>query len=651
MLDVILSIMRKPKLVLAFILLFISEFIFAQEKRDLLQHDLEKANMDTWHNDPVGIFPDKASLKKNFDKLPDGVLEQIQVDAQTAFKYEWPSIPASAYLDFVRNGNRTRMQNFQNQRTSVLKSLVMAELLEQEGKYLDPIADAIWALCEQSTWVLSAHLGPQKGGAGVPNIADPLIDLGSGEVANLLAWVYFYFRSDLENVSPLLVQRLENEIKERIITPYLARDDFWWMGFDSSFVNNWNPWCNYNVLLATFLVEEDQAIKQQVYEKSMRSVDQFINYYKSDGACEEGPAYWDHAGGKMLEYLALIHQISSNEIYIGDQSLIKNMGNYIRKTHIAGEYYVNFADASASLKAHPGIIYRYGKYVSDEKLKGFAVDIAQQVDFSDAPLNGSLDRMLHNLSLYTELLRQSPYTSPESYFLYPETEIIGGRSREGFFFAAKGGHNNESHNHNDVGSFILYFQGKPVLVDLGVETYSAKTFSSERYEIWTMQSDFHNLPKINGFSQKSGKKYSAQKVDFDIGRSFLRFDLDISKSYPTEAACKHWNRTYTLNRERAKFDITDQFELEQFHSKSELHFMCYDKPVEIGKGVVKIGENDGKDIILKYPYQDLCLKILNFEMKDARLQKAWNRAEVFQILFTQREEKRRDEWHISVMIR
>ena len=69
-------------------------------------------------------------------------------------------------------------------------------------------------------------------------------------------------------------------------------------------------------------------------------------------------------------------------------------------------------------------------------------------------------------------------------------------SAEGLYLAAQGGHNAESHNHNDVGNFIVYADGQPAIIDVGVETYTAKTFSSQRYEIWTMQSAYHNLPSI-----------------------------------------------------------------------------------------------------------------------------------------------------------
>ena len=77
-------------------------------------------------------------------------------------------------------------------------------------------------------------------------------------------------------------------------------------------------------------------------------------------------------------------------------------------------------------------------------------------------------------------------------------------NKNGFFVATKGGYNNESHNHNDVGSFSLYLNTMPVFIDAGVGTYTRRTFSSERYSIWTMQSNYHNLPLINGVAQRFG---------------------------------------------------------------------------------------------------------------------------------------------------
>jgi hypothetical protein len=77
-------------------------------------------------------------------------------------------------------------------------------------------------------------------------------------------------------------------------------------------------------------------------------------------------------------------------------------------------------------------------------------------------------------------------------------------STDGLFVAAKGGHNDESHNHNDIGNYVIYYNGQPVLIDVGRGTYTRKTFSSRRYDIWYNCSDYHNVPTINGVTQPAG---------------------------------------------------------------------------------------------------------------------------------------------------
>ena len=79
---------------------------------------------------------------------------------------------------------------------------------------------------------------------------------------------------------------------------------------------------------------------------------------------------------------------------------------------------------------------------------------------------------------------------------YPSVGILVSR-RGAYALGGKAGSNADSHNHNDVGSVTLYRDGRPLLIDVGVETYSKKTFSPQRYEIWTMQSGWHNLPQFD----------------------------------------------------------------------------------------------------------------------------------------------------------
>jgi len=143
----------------------------------------------------------------------------------------------------------------------------------------------------------------------------------------------------------------------------------------------------------------------------------------------------------------------------------------------------------------------------------------------------------------------------------------------GLYVAAWGGHNAQSHNHNDVGNFIVYGDGKPVLIDLGVETYSAKTFSSQRYEIWTMQSAYHNLPTINGVLQAAGREFQAKNLSFNETANRVTFSADIASAYPAAAAVQRWQRRVTLDRKAPALELEDKYELKQWKEPVRLNLI------------------------------------------------------------------------------
>ncbi len=136
-------------------------------------------------------------------------------------------------------------------------------------------------------------------------------------------------------------------------------------------VNNWNVWLNYNMLTTILLVEEDTAKRIDGIYKTMRSVDQFINYYKEDGACEEGPAYWSHAGGMLYNYLSLLQTATGCAGEYFRQALIKNIGTYICKAYIYSNWFLNYADAAARIKANAGLVYHFGKAVHEPGMQQF----------------------------------------------------------------------------------------------------------------------------------------------------------------------------------------------------------------------------------------------------------------------------------------
>jgi hypothetical protein len=187
-----------------------------------------------------------------------------------------------------------------------------------------------------------------------------------------------------------------------------------------------------------------------------------------------------------------------------------------------------------------------------------------------------LIRFIPDLLAANDLLSEKPVEPYIPDFWLPGLQIMAARSHpdsdKDIYFAAKGGHNAESHNHNDVGDFIVYAEGRPILIDIGVETYTAKTFSTDRYDIWTMQSQYHNLPTINGFQQKDGKEYHAENQRFSSNSKQVSYSLDIAKAYPTEACVVSWQRKIVLDRGK-KLSLTEKYQLGQWKKPVRVNFL------------------------------------------------------------------------------
>jgi len=560
-----------------------------------------------------------------WNSIPLELAKKYIASAEDYLTYKWTAIKATDYLEFVRSGDR-RQEVF-NAPKSALISLVMGELVEGQGRFIDQIINGVWFYSEQTWWGWSAHIYLQKEFPGLPDSNDHTIDLNVGDMANILSWTWYFFHEEFDKIHPLISIRLKDEIRKKAIDPYLERTDFWWMGIeDQSHINNWNPWINYNMLNCILLMEEDPERKILGIQKIIQSLDVFLNSYPDDGGCNEGSSYWGAAGGRFFESLHMLKKISGGKLDVYDNPLVQNIGKYIYKVYIHLPYFINFADADPQITSIPLLIYLYGKAIQDPVMKKFGAFLAQNIGWGNHPFGGTLDRHLLSLMYRDEILHGEAEEPLIGSCWLPETEVAAARDKEGtfkgFFFAAKGGFNAESHNHNDAGSCVLYYNGNPFLIDVGRETYTAKTFSRDRYSIWTMQSQYHNLPKINGIDQMNGEKYKAVGTTFRNTGSKTVFSTEISGAYPKEAQVEKWDRTYTLQKGKY-FEILDEYKLARLTDQpTSLNFMTNSTVIIEKPGTLRLNSM-GETLKMLYDPDALNPSIENIIINDKKLQQYW----------------------------
>jgi hypothetical protein len=504
--------------------------------------------------------------------LPTDAMRRAHIlRGEAAAKFEWPVAPATFFLDYQRTGNRTRWQGqVRDARRNALGDLVMAECLEGNGRFIDNIIDGIWTTCEETFWGVPAHMSRQKAGVGLPDVEEPIVDLFAAEAAALLAWTWYLVGDQLDTHSSLIGDRIKLEINRRILMPCQDRN-FNWMGFDNPErrVNNWNPWIISNWLTCALIIEADQVLRAKLVARALQALDNFIDPYPKDGGCDEGPGYWNRAGGTLYDCLEILLSASNARIDVYDDPVIQEIGRFPHRTQISGSYFVNFADAAARVSLPPSVIFGYGKRIGDPDMMAIGAWSAGVEKLAEAGMDDSLGRQLRSLPLLEEILATEPRQPlPDTTWL-PDIEVVCARDKtgttDGFFVAAKGGHNEESHNHNDIGHFVVYLDGCPLIVDIGVENYTSKTFGPDRYDIWTMNSQHHSLPTVNGVQQSPGGEFRAQNVVHTADSDTVTFGCDISSAYGNDAGIEVWNREISFAR-GSHVVVTDNFELSKAES-------------------------------------------------------------------------------------
>lgn len=587
---------------------------------------------------PFSLYP-PITDRKAWESLDEDWKQEAIKLGERYLHFSYPYLSATDYQDFTRTGNRVRYEDKLFSKRLVLGALVLAECVENKGRFTDDIVNGIYAICDECAWQLPAHNTyirdtPQL---PLPDTENPILDLFACEAGSILGCTYYLLKNVLEQISPFITKRIMRELSTRIFTPYLNRH-FWWMGGNGEFTNNWTIWCTQNILHAVFLTDTDETLRRNVFLKACQSADYFLEAYGDDGCCDEGASYYRHAGLCLFNTMEMLNAVTSgafSHLYQNDK--IKNIASYILNVHVEDKYYVNFADCSP-VAGRAGVReYLFAVRTQNRDMASFAAADykAGMPDSLTLPNENNLYYKLQNGFAAKEIKAAVPdkpdtVAYPDMY--YPSAGLFIARDEQ-YLLAVKAGDNADSHNHNDTGSFTVYKNGKPLFIDVGVESYTKKTFSPERYEIWTMQSAYHNLPTINGFMQKDGAAYHAKDVCCQFSDTVCEINMDIAQAYPAECGLSCYKRTASLIKGQ-EILIKDSYTSGE--NTVVLSFMTYEKPVctETSDGFVfSIGTlgtmrlTGGKTPVIE-----------EIPISDARLKTAWEH-EIYRILVTASKEE------------
>ena len=542
-------------------------------KEWLETHDIEAFDLSS------PLFP-KAKERAFWDSRSDPALIK---SGESCLGYEYPMLRATQFMKYPADGDRLAYENPHFARRRVLIALALAELCEYRGRFIPDLVDGLLAVCEETFWGISAHVPKSP----FPQPDNEYFDLFAAETAEILSVILYLFEDELTSFCPPIVERMRYELKRRIAEPYLRHFEYAWMGRGYP-VNNWTTWIESNVLTVFLLTEPRDEKFYAAMRKMFEEIDFWYTSRKDDGGCDEGANYFTLAGGKFFEFCDQLYVASGGALDFFADEKVKNIGLYEYHAYIGGGWFVNFGDGAPRLTANlDWLAYGFGLRVKSPELMALGREMSKYkhppIDAKepfDAALTreNKIKRDIYSL-IYKDDIAAAPQIELEKRCVLPDLQMAV--MREGkWFVGAKGGHNGESHSHNDVGSFVAYYDSSPVLVDPSNAAYTKKTFSPERYSIWTHSSAWHNVPTLRGFVQHESAEYRASAFSLDENTVAVSFPL----AYAAEAGIVRLDRRITLGVDGVAVD--DDIALREAGT-IEVHFVTpLDVRLEDGRAIL-----------------------------------------------------------------
>ena len=614
------------------------------EERDLLSgacspERLKKSLIPRDRYRPFPTIHDRAA----WDGLRAETRASLLARGEKYLRYSWPEMPATLFLEYTRNGNRIGYESVRGTRMSALQALVYAECIENKGRFLDDITNGVWATCEESFWGVPAHLFLEKADLGLPDPNDPVVDLFAAQTSALLTSAVYLLNVKLDTVSPVIRERVYFETERRVLEPLLARN-FAWMGLTGARprpdlpwieipqgraqpVNNWDAWICWNWLTTSLLADRNEDRRYKGVQKIVLCMDRFINSYPDDGGCEEGPGYWNVAAGAMFDALELFYSATSGAVDIFDHPLIAQMALYMNRVHIAGQYYLNQGDASPIIQPDVDKVFRFGRRLKNQDLIALAVSsIPPQYCPDTLPAIFNESDLRAQPPAEAGLLRDT---------WLPDSHIMAARQKansvDGLYLACIAANNGKSHSHNDTGSFWVYSEGVPVLIDMGQETYQKQSFGPHRYEIHSMQSAYHNLPTIGSVQQGVGPMFRATDLAYSSDDRSAQLGMELATAYPAESNLKSWRRTVKLDRRQNVIEISDSYSLTEPAPEITLNLVTACAVTQSGNGRLTLTSAHGpRATLISFDPGLLAASVETIPLDNLELKRNWG-SQIFRI--------------------
>ena len=481
--------------------------------------------------------------KPYFKKALDGLRKKNREAISAVLPHE----DFSLFRLFEETGSRKEFSfTYEAPRKKLVVSALAAWLFD-DREALTAAEDALWCILNEYSWAPPHHISFGATEAVKRNVSLDVvmtddtfvIDLQAAECAATVAECVLILG---EKMHPLLVKRALVELERRIFKPFLAGTFVW-----ESKVNNWASVCASNVCLAALAVIDDVERLTDVLEKAFSSLERYLTGFASDGACLEGLGYWNYGFGPYVGLAKVLYDRTGGELDLFSVPIVEKVARFYSKCFFKGGRCVSFADGNTRSSfvpaTHSILLWRYPDLVIPDEF--INLDFAPDARLADSA------------RFFTETTEDFVNSKGKllGTHVLPEAQWYISSAENGVGIAAKGGHNGEPHNHNDVGSYQIYKNGKEIISDLGCGEYTKSYFvTSQRYECFAPSSRSHSVPIIDGKYQQYGEDRKAR--DTEVTENGISMDIAPAYDVGSLTSCK---RSISFDAHTGVMELSDEF--------------------------------------------------------------------------------------------
>ena len=448
------------------------------------------------------------------------LLQELKEEAEKLLKEPLRELTFSEFTIFRDTGSRLEFERSYFAKRRRLNTFAIMSLLEPtQSIYLKELQETIWSVCHEFSWCLPAHLknSPEM----ETNLDQPLqnekysIDLFAAETAFTLSEI---FKLTKHLIDPLIQKRLVNEVHRRVLLPFQNQSYEW-----EKSTHNWAAVCAGSIGAAALHIVDDEKKLSTIIERVLDAMQYYLQGFNDDGACMEGYGYWQYGFGYYVYFSDLLKKKTKGLVDLFQPEKVHQIALFQQKCFIYKNHVVNFSDSTEKGAVFLGLSHYLHDVYPDLEIPETVLRASYHDDHCNrwAPA-------IRNLLWFDEKKSGEKWGNATYYF--KDTQWLISRNND-YVFACKGGHNDEPHNHNDIGHFILQAKGETFLKDLGSGMYCEGYFNHERYTFLCNGSHGHSVPIINHQYQAEGMTHYAAITDISIEQDQDMLEMDLSKAY------------------------------------------------------------------------------------------------------------------------